>query len=98
MERLGRASDIDDDPVWVEGGSIKPDEVVSRIERDGVAAVISPPFGLVNDSYFKSYLFACYAKPRPFFPPQSGPGAGLPSFIMVFDHVPGRIPCRAPQP
>ena len=70
----GELADLN--PVWVEGGSIKPDEVVSRIERDGVAAVISPPFGLVNDPYFKSYLFACYAKPRPFFPPQSGPGAG----------------------
>jgi len=80
-------------PVWVEGGSIKPEEVISRIERDGVAAVISPPFGLVNDPTFKSYLFACYSKPRPFFPPESGPGAGLPSFIMVFDHLQSRIPC-----
>jgi hypothetical protein len=80
-------------PVWVEGGSVKPEEVVSRIERDGVAAVISPPFGLVNDPYFKSYLFACYQKPRPFFPPKNGPGAGLPPFMMVFDHLRDRIPC-----
>src|SRR5262249_13966863 len=87
----GELADLN--PVWVEGGSIRPDEIVSRIERDGVAAVISPPFGLVNDPYFKAYLFACYGKPRPFFPPQSGPGAGLPSFIMVFDHLQSRIPC-----
>jgi hypothetical protein len=87
----GELADLN--PVWVEGGSVKPEEVVSRIEHDGVAAVISPPFGLVNDPYFKSYLFACYQKPRPFFPPKSGPGAGLPPFIMVFDHLQDRIPC-----
>ena len=92
----GELADLN--PVWVEGGSVRPEEIVSRIERDGVAAVISPPFGLVNDPYFKSYLFACYGKPRPFFPPQSGPGAGLPSFIMVFDHLQGRIACEAPPP
>ncbi|HMF43622.1 MAG TPA: hypothetical protein VKQ32_23270 [Polyangia bacterium] len=87
----GELADLN--PVWVEGGSVSPAEIVSRIERDGVAAVISPPFGLVNDPYFKSYLFACYSKPRPFFPPETGPGSGLPSFIMVFDHLQGRIPC-----
>jgi hypothetical protein len=85
-------------PVWVEGGTVRPEEVVSRIERDGVAAVISPPWGLVQDPYFKSYLFACYGKPRPFFPPQSGPGEGLPPFIMVFDHIQSGVPCQAPTP
>lgn len=87
----GELADLN--PVWVEGGSVRPEEVVSRIERDGIAAVISPPYGLVNDPHFKSYLFACYAKPRPFFPPESGPGSKLPPFIMVFDRLPGRIPC-----
>jgi hypothetical protein len=87
----GELADLN--PVWIEGGSVEPAEVVSRVERDGVAAVISPPFGLVQDPYFKSYLFACYQKPRPFFPPQSGAGAGLPPFIMVFDHLQDRIPC-----
>jgi hypothetical protein len=91
----GELADLN--PVWVEGGSVRPEEIVSRIERDGVSAVISPPFGLVNDPYFKSYLFACYQKPRPFFPPQSGPGAGLPPFIMVFDHLQNRTPCQAPN-
>jgi hypothetical protein len=92
----GELADLN--PVWIEGGSIKPEEVVSRIERDGVAAVISPPWGLVQDPTFKSYLFACYQKPRPFFPPHSGPGDRLPPFILVFDHLRGSVRCQAPTP
>jgi hypothetical protein len=91
----GELADLN--PVWLEGGTVRPEEVVSRIERDGVAAVISPPWGLVEDPYFKSYLFACYQKPRPFFPPASGPGDRLPPFIMVFDHIKSAIPCQVPS-
>jgi len=90
----GELADLN--PIWVEGGTVRPEEVVARIERDGVAAVISPPWGLVQDPTFKSYLFACYGKPRPFFPPQSGPGDRLPPFILVFDHLSSRVPCQIP--
>jgi hypothetical protein len=86
-------------PNWLDAGAIRPEDVVSRIEADGVAAVVSPPFGLVQNPYFKSYLFACYEKPKPFFPPESGPGEGLP-FLLVFSHahVPtqGTTDCRPP--
>ena len=80
-------------PSWVEAGTVKGEEIVSRIERDGVAAVITPAFGLVQDPYFKSYLLACYEKPQPVFPPESGPGEGLP-FILVFTHLRSAIPCQ----
>ena len=83
-------------PNWLEAGAIKSEDVVSRIESDGVAAVIGPPFGLVQNPYFKSYLFACYEKPKPFFPPESGPGEALP-FLLVFTHAQGRGPCHAPR-
>ncbi|MBN2577276.1 MAG: hypothetical protein JXP73_22125 [Deltaproteobacteria bacterium] len=32
-------------PNWMDAGTVRPEEVVSRIERDGVTAVISPPWG-----------------------------------------------------
>jgi hypothetical protein len=92
----GELADLN--PSWIEAGAIKPAAVVSRIERDHVAAVVTPPWGLVQDPYFKSYLFACYQKPRPFFPPQSGPGEGLFPFLLVFTHLPGTSPCQAPSP
>jgi hypothetical protein len=89
----GELADLN--PSWVEGGTVKSEEIVSRIERDGVAAVITPPFGLIQDPYFKSYLKTCYDQPRPFFPPESGPGAGLP-FILFFTRAPGAPACHTP--
>jgi hypothetical protein len=79
-------------PSWVEGGTVKATEIISRIERDGVAAVITPPFGLIQDPDFKSYLLTCYEKPRPLFPPENGPGEGLP-FILAFTHLKSPAPC-----
>ena len=90
----GELADLN--PSWVEAGTVKGEEIVSRIERDGVAAVITPPFGLLQDPFFKSYALACYEKPRPFFPPESGPGEGLP-FILAFTHLRGPTPCQ-PRP
>jgi hypothetical protein len=91
----GELADLN--PSWVEGGTVKSEEIVSRIEHDGVAAVITPPFGLIQDPYFKSYLMTCYDKPRPVFPPESGPGEGLP-FILFFTRAPGAAACQAPRP
>jgi hypothetical protein len=79
-------------PSWVEGGTVKAADIISRVEHDAVAAVITPPFGLIQDPDFKSYLLTCYEKPRPIFPPESGPGEGLP-FILAFTHVGGTTPC-----
>jgi hypothetical protein len=89
----GELADVN--PSWLEAGTVKGEEIVSRIERDGVAAVITPPFGLAQDPSFKSYLLACYAKPQPFFPPESGPGERLP-FILVFTHLRNNTPCPKP--
>jgi hypothetical protein len=89
----GELADLN--PNWLEAGAVRPEDVVSRIEADRVAAVISPPFGVVQNPYFKSYLFACYEKPRPFFPPESGPGEGLP-LLLVFQHVDRTAPCLVP--
>jgi hypothetical protein len=91
----GELADLN--PSWVEGGTVKAEEIVSRIERDRVAAVITPPFGLIQDPYFKSYLKTCYAQPRPFFPPESGPGQGLP-FILAFTHRQGTTLCQVRLP
>jgi len=90
----------DVNPNWLDAGTMKPQEVVSRIEGDGVAAVVSPPFGLVENPTFKAYLFACYEKPKAFFPPQSGPGEGLPPFLLVFTHIagPGAERCHGMTP
>jgi hypothetical protein len=90
----------DVNPGWLDAGTMRPEDVVSRIEADGVAAVISPPFGLVQNPTFKSYLFACYQKPRPFFPPESGPGERLPPFLLVFTHLarPGADRCHGVTP
>ena len=90
----GELADLN--PNWIEAGTVGSQAVVSRIERDGVAAVISPPWGLVQDPYVKSYLFACYEKPKPFFPSQSGPGSGLAPFFLVFTHAQGTTPCQVP--
>jgi hypothetical protein len=85
----GELADLN--PNWIEAGTVRPEEVVSRIERDGVAAVVSPPWGLLQIPYFKSYLLACYQKPEPYFPPQGNPGEGLP-FFLVFTRTRG--PCQ----
>jgi hypothetical protein len=86
----GELADLN--PSWVEAGTIKGEEIVSRIERDRVAKVITPPFGLIQDPYFESYLMACYDKPQPFPPPEIGPGDGLP-LILAFTHIRGTTPC-----
>jgi hypothetical protein len=91
----GELADLN--PGWIAAGTVKSTEVVARIERDHVARVITPPWGLVQDPYFKSYLFACYQKPHPILPPQSGPGEGLP-FILVFAHNERVTPCQVPSP
>jgi hypothetical protein len=78
---------------WLEAGTVNRDEVVSRIERDGVAAVITSPWFMVQDPYFRSYLMACYEVPKIFSPPDSGPGAGL-FDIFVYPHRPGASPCH----
>ena len=87
----GELADLN--PGWLDAGTIKPEEVVSRIEADGVAAVINPPFGLVQNPYLKSYLLTCYEKPKPLFPPASGPGEALP-FLLVFTRIQGKTRCQ----
>jgi hypothetical protein len=71
-------------PGWIEAGTVKREDV------------ITPPYGLVQDPYLKSYLLACYEQPKPVFPPESGPGEGLP-FFLVFSHIQGVGPCHVPS-
>jgi len=91
----GELADLN--PSWVEAGTVRPEEVVSRIEADRVGAVISPPFGLLQDVYFKSYLLTCYQRPTLFSPPEGEPGAGLPS-ILFFRRIASDWPCLPPPP
>jgi hypothetical protein len=91
----GELADLN--PSWVEGGTVKAEDIVSRVERDGVAAVITPVFGLIQDPYFKTYLKTCYEQPRPIPPPENGPGEGLP-FILAFTQRRGATVCQPPRP
>ena len=97
MERglrvAGELADLN--PNWVEAGTVSREEVVARIEADHVGTVISPPWGLLQDPYFKKYVLACYQKPAIFTPPEGEPGAGLPE-ILVFARIARDSPCRGP--
>ena len=81
-------------PAWIEAGAIDRADIVARIERDGVVAVVTPPWFLVQDPYFRSYLINCYRRPV-LFGPEGGDGEGLPD-IFVFRHNASPIPCQAP--
>jgi hypothetical protein len=89
----GELADLN--PSWVEAGAIKPEEIVSRIEADHVGVVISPPAGLLQDGYFKSYLLTCYQRPSLFSPPEVGSGSGLPS-LLFFRRIARDSPCLGP--
>jgi hypothetical protein len=90
----GELADLDSR--WLEAGAVSREEIVSRIERDGVAAVITSPWFMAQDPYFRSYLMACYEIPKVFPPPDYGPGAGL-FDILVYAHTRGTSPCRVPS-
>lgn len=87
----GELADLN--PNWIVAGAITREEVVSRIERDGVAAVVTPPWFLVQDPTFRGYLGACYGPPKLFRFPAEGPGSGLPD-IAVFRRTGAAYPCR----
>jgi hypothetical protein len=89
----GELADLN--PTWLEAGTVNRQEVVSRIEHDGVAVVVTSPWFMAQDAYFWSYLMACYQPPKVFPPPDSGPGAGL-FDILVYPHIPGTSPCQVP--
>jgi hypothetical protein len=95
MRVSGELADLN--PSWIRTGAVSREEVVSRIERDGVAGVVTSPWFLVQDPYFRSYLAACYQKPKILFPPENGLGAGLPD-IFVFRHIQNTSssPCQVP--
>jgi hypothetical protein len=82
-------------PMWIQAGKISRDEIVSRIEHDGVRALITPPWFLVQDRAFSAYLNACYGQPKIISPPEYGPGEGLPD-ILVFPHIQNATPCKIP--
>ncbi len=87
---------VDIDPQWILAGSVTRDSVISRVENDHVALVITPPWFLVQDAFFRSYLTACYEPPAVLYPPETGPGACLPE-LWVFAHRQPSVPCR-PSP
>jgi hypothetical protein len=90
----GELADLD--TRWFDSGTVSREDVVSRIEHDGVAAVITSPWFMAQDPYFRSYLMACYEIPKIFSPPDNGPGAGL-FDILVYPHTRGTAPCDVPR-
>ena len=90
----GELADLN--PSWLVAGTVDRVDVVSRIERDNVAAVITSPWFMAQDSYLRSYLMACYNIPKIFPAPANGPGAGL-FDILVYSHSQGKSPCRVPS-
>ena len=83
-------------PTWLEAGTVRHEDVVSRIERDGVAAVVTSPWFMAESPYFRAYLMACYEVPTIFSPPDSGAGSGL-FDILVYRHREGASPCLVPR-
>lgn len=90
----GELADLN--PTWLEAGTVRREDVVSRIEHDGVAAIITSPWFIAQSSYFRSYVMACYDLPKIFSPPDSGPGSGL-FDILVYPHKRGEGPCYVTQ-
>jgi len=84
-------------PRWIEQGTVSREEITSRIERDGVAALVTPPWNLTRDPYFKAYLSSCYGPPTIFSPPSNQPGEGIPD-ILVFRHLDQASPCQVTMP
>jgi hypothetical protein len=78
---------------WLEAGTVKHEEVVSRIEGERVAAIVTSPWFIAQSAYFRTYIMACYEIPRVFPPPENGPGSGL-FDILVYSHKPGAYPCH----
>jgi hypothetical protein len=89
----GELADLN--PIWIQAGMIKREEVVSRIERDGVEAVITPAWFLVQDPFFSAYLARCYGAPKIYSPAEGGDGEGIPD-VLVFHHVHDSILCKVP--
>jgi hypothetical protein len=87
----GEFADLDSR--WLDAGTVSREDVVSHIEHDGVAAIITSPWFIAQSPYFRSYVMACYETPRIFAPPDSGPGSGL-FDILVYPHKRGESDCR----
>lgn len=81
---------------WLEAGTVKHEDVVSRIEGDRVAAIVTSPWFIAQSAYFRLYIMACYEIPKVFPPPESGPGSGL-FDILVYRHKLGTYPCHVPS-
>ena len=81
---------------WLEAGTVKHEDVVARIEGDGVAAIITSPWFIAQSAYFRSYIMACYEVPKIYSPPENGPGSGL-FEILVYRHTRGISPCHVPS-
>jgi len=81
---------------WLEAGTINHEDVVSRIETDQVAAMVTSPWFIAQSAYFRLYIMACYEIPKVFPPPENGPGSGL-FDILVYRHKLGTYPCHVPS-
>jgi hypothetical protein len=81
---------------WLEAGTVKREDVVSRIEGDHVAAIVTSPWFIAQSAYFRLYVMACYEIPKVFPSPEDGPGSGL-FDILVYRHKLGSYPCHVPS-
>jgi hypothetical protein len=84
-------------PRWIEQGTISREHITSSIEQDGVAAVVTPPWMLVKDPYFKAYLASCYDKPTTLRRRVGRPGQGIPD-ILIYRHNENGYPCKVTLP
>lgn len=95
--RLRVSGDLADlDSRWLEAGSVSHQDVIDRIERDHVAAIVTPPEWVTQSPELMAYVMTCYQLPKVFSPPESGPGSRVLE-IYVYLHKPTGSSCGIHQ-
>jgi hypothetical protein len=79
-------------PRWIEQKIVTPAFVISKIEGDGVGAVVTPLWQLVQNPQFRAYLATCYERPERYPRPAGGDGRGIPD-LYVFLRKKAARPC-----
>jgi hypothetical protein len=91
-------------PRWIEQGMVSQRSVITKIENDGVGAMITPQWLLVRDPQFHSYLEACYQRPQRYPRARAGDGRGLPDIYVYLRKqvarpcLPADLPADKPPP
>ena len=69
-------------PRWIRQGTVGRIELTTKVENDGVGALITPRWLLVKDPYFRAYLTRCYQPPTVYPRAQTWEGGGLPDMLV----------------